>query len=231
MKLVFKKLLTIIIVLFFVEQVFAESFSASYRVELGPLDLGTLKWELKIEKNNYTTSMSLEDRGLMSTLYKFNGSYFAEGRVIDDYFISNKYTQLWETKKKKRNVAMVFKGNKVYSLNLIPEEIESPRINYLEIKNLNDPLTSFMNILLDKKNTHKTIDGRRVYKMAKKSESSTGSVVTKKIIITEYVNIWADHNRNDLKFIQTTQNISDDEYFPILIKIKNKGLIFKLSKI
>ena len=50
MKLVFKKLLTIIIVLFFVEQVFAESFSASYRVELGPLDLGTLKWKLKIEK-------------------------------------------------------------------------------------------------------------------------------------------------------------------------------------
>ena len=79
MKLVSKKLLTIIIVLIFAEQVAAKSFSASYRVKLGPLDLGTLKWKLKIEKNTYTTSMSLKDRGVMSTLYKFNGNYFAEG--------------------------------------------------------------------------------------------------------------------------------------------------------
>ena len=63
-------------------------------------------------------------------------------------------------------------------------------------------------------------------------EKKDGDIVTKKIYIKDYFNIWADHKRNDLKFITIKQDLSkEDVFFPNNIKIKNKGLVFKLTKI
>ena len=59
-----------------------------------------------------------------------------------------------------------------------------------------------------------------------------GNKVSKKILITNYFNLWTDHKKKDLNFILTEQNLLEKNYFlPKIIKIKNKGLVFKLTKI
>ena len=96
---------------------------------------------------------------------------------------------------------------------------------------MQDPLSSFLNILLSDNADFKTIDGRRLYKMSPEPKKKGGNIYSKKIIIKDYINIWADHKRNDLQFILTTQDVSKNKYFPTMIKIKNKGLTFTLTKI
>ena len=93
-------------------------------------------------------------------------------------------------------------------------------------------MASFLNILFNDKNDFKTIDGRRIYKMSVKSVNKEGSKVSKKIFITNYLNLWTDHKKRDLNFIFTEQNMLEKDYFlPKMIKIKNRGLVFKLTKI
>ena len=49
-----------------------------------------------------------------------------------------------------------------------------------------------------------------------------------KIKIENYKNIWADHKKNSLESIEIVKN---ENLLPTIIKIKFKGLVFKLSKI
>ena len=94
----------------------------------------------------------------------------------------------------------------VHTLILNQKENEVPRINYFKIQDLVDPLTSFLNILTNSTNNFKTIDGRRLYKMSLDFNKSDGALVSKKIIINDYFNIWADHKKKDLKSIIIIQN-------------------------
>jgi hypothetical protein len=48
----------------------------------------------------------------------------------------------------------------------------------------------------------------------------------KKIFISEYTNIWADHKKNDLEYLEVFQNKRD--LLPKKIIIKFKGSIFYL---
>ena len=231
MRLVLNNIIIFIFIFIFIKGLAAKDLSAHYKIELGSLDLGTLEWILMIEKKNYTTSMILKDRGFFSKIYRFNGEYLSKGKIVNNIFVSSKYTQYWKTKKKTRWVEIIFKDKKISSMILKPIEKESPRINHLDIENLNDPLSSFLNVLLNDNTDFKTIDGRRLYKMSTELKKKGGIISSKKIIIKDYVNIWTDHKRNDLKFILVTQDLSEDKYFPIMIKIKNKGLTFTLTKI
>ena len=55
---------------------------------------------------------------------------------------------------------------------------------------------------------------------------------TKKILIEDYVNIWADHKRNDLEYVEIKQEYGEDSFsMPEVIKIKFKGLLYKLRRI
>ena len=55
---------------------------------------------------------------------------------------------------------------------------------------------------------------------------------TKKILIEDYVNIWADHKRNDLEYIEIKQEYGEGVFsMPEVIKIKFKGLLYKLRRI
>ena len=185
-----------------------------------------------MEDNNYNTSMYLKDKGIMSGLYEFTGEYFSEGQFLKGEFVSTRYKQSWKTKKKTKKVEILFDRMMVHTLILNPKENEVPRINYFKIQDLVDPLTSFLNVLTNSTNNFKTIDGRRLYKMLLDFEIKDGNIVSKKIIISEYFNIWADHKRKDLKFIVTKQDLSKkNNFLPKSIKIKNKGLIFTLTKI
>ena len=209
----------------------AKELNAFYNIEIGTINIGSLKWSISLDDDNYKTSMFLEDRGLLSGLYKFSGEYLSEGMIFENEFIPFRYKQAWKTKKKTREVEILFDKKKVSVLNLSPKESELPRIEYLKIQGLVDPLSSFLNILTSGANNYKTIDGRRLYKMSLDLKKEK-NMVSKKIYITDYFNIWADHKRKDLKFIITKQDkLEKDNFFPNNIKIKNKGFVFTLTKI
>lgn len=216
----------------FNKEIFAKKLDADYKVEFGPINIGSLKWTLDLDKGTYLTSIFLKDKGLFSGLYKFSGEYSSEGKVINGEFISSKYNQIWKTKKKTKSVKILFNKKMVVDLVLKPKEKEMARINYLKINGLVDPLSSFLNILVNHNNDYKTIDGRRLYKMSLNSKKKDGGVLLKEIYISDYFNIWADHKRNDLEFIFIEQDLLKEKtFFPKNIKIKNKGLVFKLTKI
>ena len=129
-------------------------------------------------------------------------------------------------------VSSTFNNTMISNLNLWPKEKELARIDYLEVEGLIDPISSMLNIIKNGKNNFKTIDGRRIYKMSLDFNKSKNSIITKKIYIKNYFNIWADHKRRDLKFIIINQDSSKDGgFFPKKIRIKNRGLTFKLTKI
>tara|TARA_B100001123_G_C15065241_1_gene929291 strand:+ start:172 stop:867 length:696 start_codon:yes stop_codon:yes gene_type:complete len=222
----------IIIFLFIFTPIQAKNLTASYKLEIGALNLGKLEWNVEISDSNYKTTMQLNDMGVFSGLYKFSGEYYAQGKIINNSFVSSKYLQIWKTKKKIREVEIFFKNTSVFSLLQKPTETELSRVDYLNIPGFVDPLSSFLNILINGQNNFTTIDGRRLYKMETKLENEKPDIVTKKILIDDYVNIWADHKRKDLKFIIIKQDKkNNDVFFPRSIIIKNKGLVFSLTKI
>ena len=70
----------------------------------------------------------------------------------------------------------------------------------------------------------KTIDGRRIYRL-KKNDVEDGKIILK---IEDYVNIWADHKKNDLKQIEF---FIEGDLLPHEIRIHFKERIFKLERI
>lgn len=224
-------ILSFIFIFFFIECINAKEISSSYKIEVGSLNVGTLKWKIDINKDNYKILIQLKNKGLITSLYKFSGEYHSEGKIVDGFFISNKYIQNWKTKKKYREINILFKNKKVVMLEIIPEEKEVGRINFMKLNNLTDPISSFVNIIKSDRNNLITIDGRRIYKMNLDKKKNKDNYFSKKIIISEYANIWTDHKRNDLKYIIIEQILNNDEkIFPKIIKIKNKGIVFKLTK-
>ena len=210
------------ILFFFSQSLPSKNFLAEYQIKTKGIKIGSLVWELEVAENYYKTFMQLRNKGFLSSLYKFKGEYNSEGEVINNVFIPIEYNQSWTTKKKSRDVKIVFNNQKVYELHLDPPEKELPRIKYGDLEKYNDPLTSFINILLNDTPSH-TIDGRRIYLMfpEKKKEHN-------KILIKEYANIWADHKRNDLEYLEIYQ--SQNSLLPKKINIKFKGYVFSLIK-
>ena len=105
------------------------------------------------------------------------------------------------------------------------------RIEYIGIKNHFDPLSSFLNLLIGNIKSQ-TIDGRRVYSLVVDKNNTEDTIITKKILVKDYVNIWTDHKRKDLEYIEIVQQIDENIIsMPLIIKIKFKGFLFKLKKI
>lgn len=128
-----------------------------------------------------------------------------------------------ENQKKEKVVKIIYKNSKIEKLTLSPNEKEKERINYKKLQNYNDPITSFLNILFNQKPSY-TIDGRRAYLLnpIQKEQSI-------KISIKEYINIWADHKRNDLEYIEIF--VEKDLSLPKKINIMFRGSVFSLNKI
>ena len=113
---------------------------------------------------------------------------------------------------------------------MLPEEKELARIEFIGLENHLDPISSFVLILQGNQKV-KTIDGRRIYSMNVIDSKMVGKNVHKKIIIEDYINIWADHKRKNLKYIEVVQK-SDTEFFemPLVIKIKLNNFLISLRK-
>ena len=201
----------------------AKEVEKNYTVKTKGITIGNLNWQVKLDKDTYTTSINLNSKGPLSLVYKFKGYYETSGIIQNDILVPSKYIQEWKTKNKQRNINLVFKKNKIVDLKIQPEEKEVERINFLELEGYSDPLTSFLNIFLNNLDS-KTIDGRRVYLLSPyKNNDYT------KVLIKNYINIWADHNKNDLEYLEIFQNT--EEELPYKINIKFKGSVFVIKKL
>ena len=209
-------------VIFVVNASYANNFSAEYKVSTTGIKIGNFSWSLSINDNVYQTEINLKNSGIFTPLYKFEGNYLSVGVIENNIFKTKNYKQFWKTKNKTKIVKMLFDD---YLIELIQEPIEEERAR-VNLENLYlyfDPITSFINIL-NGESEAKTIDGRRIYKF-KKNEGEDGNII---LTIEDYVNIWADHKRNDLKRIEF---FIEDDLLPYEILIHFKERVFKLERI
>ena len=119
---------------------------------------------------------------------------------------------------------LVFKKNKLIALSQEPIEQEKLRLDVYDIKNTNDPLTSFLKIIMGKKNTL-VVDGRRLYNMEAQHSEKTKQTT---IEISNYYNLWADHKRN--KFEKIIFEKQNDEILPFKMYIYFDGRVFRLEE-
>ena len=201
----------------------SKEISAEYNVKTKGLSIGTLIWKIETNEQSYKTLIDLKHRGFITAFYKFKGDYVANGSIIGGNLYPKKYTQNWVTNSKKRKITILFENKKIKSLTMKPVETEVPRIEYEKLNGYKDPLSSFLVIILNNSSSY-TIDGRRTYLLF--PEEKKGG---KKILIKEYKNIWADHKRNDLEYLQIFKD--ESSVLPKKINIKFKGSVFSLIKI
>ena len=218
MKLIFSFFLVFLIS---AQTLFANNIQQVYSIKTKGVTIGILNWNLNIAENKYKTSIKLKSKGFLSKLYGFSGDYSAIGTIQKNILYPSTYVQNWETSTQKKYVELRFKGNAIESLTLSPKEKEIARIKYKELENYKDPLSSLINILLNGKQSY-TIDGRRAYLLFPDREGN-------KILIKEYINIWADHKKNDLEYLEVQLN--EQNTLPEKIIIKFKGSLFYLRKI
>ena len=212
----------IIVLIFFFNTSSANNFNVEYKISTAGIKIGYLNWNLIIKNNVYQTEIGLKNTGFLTPLYKFEGRYFSLGSINENLFKAEKYEQYWKTRKKTKIVSMTFDD---YLIDLFQDPIEEEfsRINLEELYLYFDPITSFLNIL-NGSNEANTIDGRRVYTFKKDIGVDDSKIV---LNINNYKNIWADHQRNDLKKIEF---IVGDDFLPQKILIYFKERVFKLEK-
>jgi len=224
-QLIFMKLIfsIFLICICFLTSLQAKEYSAEFLVKTKGIKIGILSWNIEMSDNAYSTSIELKSEGIFSGLFKFKGSYDAAGKIINKEMLPVEYNQSWATKNKERDVRLVFKNFKINNLTINPAETERPRIDYKNLENYKDPLTSFISILINNTSSL-TIDGRRIYLLYVNKDKNHN-----KILIKEYSNIWADHKRNDLEYLEIYQN--EKKLFPKKIIIKFDGSVFSLIKV
>ena len=203
----------------------AENLTARYTVSTSGISIGVLLWELQKNKNEYSLVVKLNNKGFFSKLLKFQGEYNVKGLIKNDEFFPINYYQSWITKKKDREVQIVFKNQKILELTQTPAEKEYSRIGIELISGYSDPLTSFLNLLAGK-NKSKTIDGRRTYTLSLSGYYEDQNKKT--YTVEDYINIWADHKRNSLEEITIIQ--SSKNFIPDEISIIFDGRVFKIKK-
>tara|TARA_B100000965_G_scaffold400969_1_gene423842 strand:- start:654 stop:1319 length:666 start_codon:yes stop_codon:yes gene_type:complete len=212
-----------LLILLLCGRVYSEDFYKEFVVKVSGIKIGKLSWSVKIDETNYSNQLKLKSEGLLSGLYRFNGEYSSEGKVINKKLKPLKYNHLWKTKKIEKNMRLVFENNKLNSLYQKPNETERLRVNVYNVEESKDPLTSFLQIVLGETSSL-VVDGRRIYTMNsfldKKSYETT-------IEISNYANLWADHKRN--KFEKITFEKEGKLFFPKKINIYFDGKVFKLE--
>jgi len=201
-----------------------EEVKKTYIVKVGGIKIGELVWEMNLTTNNYSNKLKLRSKGLLSGLYNFKGDYFSKGAKNKNELFSTKYTHFWQTKKNTKEMELVFKKNKVIALIQEPIEQEKLRLDVYDVENTNDPLTSFLKIIMGKKNTL-VVDGRRLYNMESQHSEKTKQTTIK---ISNYYNLWADHKRN--KFEKIVFEKQNGEILPFKMYIYFDGRVFRLEE-
>ena len=123
MKLFFKFLLFLFFIIFSnTSFLHAKEFNAVYVIEVGAINIGKLNWKIQMTKNDYKISITLDDKGLLSGLYKFKGKYDANGLIFNNVLKPLEYKQNWITNKKEKKVKIIFNNSSLAELLLFPKE-------------------------------------------------------------------------------------------------------------
>jgi len=212
----------VFLIIFVFNTSYANNFSAEYKISTSGIKIGNFSWSLSINDTIYQTEINLKNSGIFSPLYKFEGNYLSTGVIENNVFKTQNYKQFWKTKKKTKIIKMSF-DDYLIELKQEPIEEEIARVNLENLYLYFDPIASFLNIL-NGEGEVKTIDGRRIYRL-RKIEGEDGNIFLE---IEDYINIWADHKRNDLKKIEF---FIEDYFLPYEIIIHFKERVFRLERI
>jgi hypothetical protein len=213
------------ILLFFIScPVYAESFYKKFSIKVSGIKIGELVWVLEIDDNNYTNDIKLKSKGLLSTIYTFEGEYFSKGIIANNKLKPYSYNHVWKTNKTEKVMELGFENYTLSSLNQTPYEKEKLRIDVYNIKQTKDPLSSFLEIIMGETSSL-VVDGRRTYTMNAKFNKKENKTI---INISDYFNLWADHKRS--KFQQISFEKKDGVILPIKIIIHFDGRVFRLEQ-
>jgi hypothetical protein len=204
--------------------VYAESFYKEFSIKVSGLKIGELFWVLEIDNNNYSNNIKLKSKGLLSAIYTFEGDYFSKGTIANNKLRPHIYNHVWKTNNTKKTMSLGFRNNVLGSLNQTPYEKEKLRIDVFNIKQIKDPLSSFLEIIMGE-NSSLVVDGRRTYAMNAKFNKKENKTV---INISNYSNLWADHKRS--KFEKISFEKKDGVLLPTKIIIHFDGRVFKLEQ-
>lgn len=201
-----------------------EEANKNYVVKVAGIKIGELNWKINLGPSKYLNQLDLKSGGLLSAIYSFRGKYFSEGVTYKNELIPKKYKHFWKTKKTLKNMDLVFNKNKLITLKQDPNEEEKIRINIFDVKNINDPLTSFLKIIMGKTSVL-VVDGRRLYTMTAKSNENKNQTI---IQISNYSNLWADHKRSKFKKLIFERKMG--EFLPSKIFIYFDDRVFRLEE-
>ena len=204
--------------------VLGEEINKNYEVRVGGIKIGELSWQIETNGDTYLNRINLKSKGLLSAIYSFKGEYSSEGLVYKNKLLPQKYNHLWKTKKTIKQMDLIFENNKLASLSQTPIEKEKIRVDIFGVQNTNDPLTSFLKIMMGEKKTL-VVDGRRLYTMSALNIENKDETI---IEISNYFNLWADHKRN--KFEKITFEKKLEEFLPSKMHIHFDGKVFKLEQ-
>ncbi len=199
-----------------------EEIKKNYVVKAGGIKIGELSWQLRITDDDYSTKINLRSKGLLSAIYSFKGEYFSEGTNFENQLISKKYTHFWQTKKITKNMELTFADRKLKTIKQSPIEKERLRLSVYDIQHTNDPLTSFIKIMMGQTNSL-VVDGRRHYTMKVMSNDNKNQIIVE---ISKYFNLWADHKRN--KFEKIVFEKKKEAFLPSKMFIHFDDKVFKL---
>ena len=202
----------------------ANIFFKEYTIYTSGIKIGKLKWEVKINNNIYSNKIMLKSSGLLSAVYNFEGNYYSSGNISEKILTPESYTHSWKTIKANKKMKLIFKNNKLKSIEQNPFEKELLRIDIYEINKLRDPLSSFLQIIFGL-DSSLVVDGRRLYSM---NAIYYPDVKQTTIELNNYFNLWADHKRSD--FEKITFETNDEDILPVKILIYFDGRVFKLKE-
>jgi len=197
----------------------------TYKIKVKGIGIGKLEWNLLTTKGRYKNDLKIYSEGFLSTVYKFKGKYYSEGVIENQIIKAKKYSHFWQTKKTTKKMNLIFKDNKIISLEQFPVEKEKLRFDIFNVEGTNDPLSSFLQILIGGKKAV-VVDGRRTYTMEVVNSEGVEEITIK---LNNYLNLWADHKRS--KFEKIIFIKKNNVSLPFQIHIYFDGRVFKLIKI
>ena len=83
---------------------YAESFYKEFSIKVSGLKIGELVWILEIDNDNYSNDIKLKSKGLLSSIYTFEGNYFSKGIVANNKLKPHTYNHVWKTKKTEQTI-------------------------------------------------------------------------------------------------------------------------------
>ena len=106
------------IFLFFVcSPAYSESSYKEFSIKVSGVKIGKLIWAMKINGESYSNDLKLKSEGFLSAVYKFEGEYSSEGRIINKKLKPRNYKHVWKTKKLEKVMELNFRNDMLFSLN------------------------------------------------------------------------------------------------------------------